>query len=179
MTRSESSRARGRGRRLADEQDPAFYEGLGHAIKVIRTERKMERKELAAAAGISYAYLSDIETGRGRPSSAALVALAEALGLAPHELLRAGEERTPTEDALALTAEALHRRGPSRQRDSWFRGAPSSAPTPAAARAIPPAAALDAASGPVGVRAELDATLDELAEHDLEIVLAMARRLRG
>ena len=42
-------------------------------------------------AGVSYAYLSDIETGRGRPSSKALLAVAGALGRTPSELLQEAE----------------------------------------------------------------------------------------
>jgi transcriptional regulator with XRE-family HTH domain len=67
--------------------DPAYYEALGRAIRVLRTERGLARKDLAEAAGISYPYLSEIETGKKRPSSKALFAVAEALEVRPAELL--------------------------------------------------------------------------------------------
>src|SRR6266511_3101113 len=73
--------------------DRAFFEALGRAIKVLRAERGLERKELAEASGVSYPYLSEIENGKKRPSSNALLALAEALGIAPSDMLAMAEER--------------------------------------------------------------------------------------
>jgi transcriptional regulator with XRE-family HTH domain len=71
--------------------DPGYYEALGRAIRVLRTERGLERKDLAEAAGLSYPYLSEIETGRKRPSSKALFVIAEALGVRPSEVLALGD----------------------------------------------------------------------------------------
>ena len=76
--------------------EPGYYLALGRAIKVLRTERGIERKDLAEAAGVSYAYLSEIENGKKRPSSKSLVAIAEALGLRPYELLETAEAWVPT-----------------------------------------------------------------------------------
>lgn len=72
---------------ISGSDDPGYYEALGRAIRVLRTERGLERKELAEAAGLSYPYLSEIETGRKRPSSKALFVIAEALGVRPSEVL--------------------------------------------------------------------------------------------
>ena len=58
---------------------------------MLRTERGMERKDLAEAAGLSYAYLSEIETGKKRGSSKALYVIAEALGVRPSEILVLGD----------------------------------------------------------------------------------------
>ena len=63
------------GAKVPETQDPAYYEALGRAIKVARTELGLSRKELAARAKISYPYIADIESGRGRPSSSALLAV--------------------------------------------------------------------------------------------------------
>jgi transcriptional regulator with XRE-family HTH domain len=76
---------------LGRPDDPAYYEALGRAVRVLRTERGLERKDLAGAAGMSYAYLSEIETGKKRPSSKALFVIAEALGVRPAELLALGD----------------------------------------------------------------------------------------
>lgn len=70
--------------------DP-LYGFLGRAIKVERTARGMDRRVLAERSGISYPYLSEIENGSKRPSSQALFALAEALGLGPSALMAAAE----------------------------------------------------------------------------------------
>ena len=73
------------------EDEHPFSEGLGRAIRVIRTGQDLSRKKLAVRAGLSYSYLAEIETGAKVPSSKALAALAEALELAPHELLEAAD----------------------------------------------------------------------------------------
>jgi transcriptional regulator with XRE-family HTH domain len=66
---------------------PEFYRRLARAMRVLRAERGLERKDLALRAGISYQYLSEIESGKKRPSSNALLAIARAFELRPHELL--------------------------------------------------------------------------------------------
>jgi len=72
-------------------ESPLFYEALGRAIKVMRAEQGLERKDLAEAAGVSYPYLAEIENGKKRPSSKALLAVAEALGVRPYRLLERAE----------------------------------------------------------------------------------------
>lgn len=68
-----------------------FYEALGRAIKVTRTEQGLERKELARISGLSYPYLSEIEKGKKRASTEALLPIARALGLRQSELLERAE----------------------------------------------------------------------------------------
>jgi len=68
-----------------------FYEALGRAIKVTRTEQGLERKELARLSGLSYPYLSEIEKGKKRASTEALLPIARALGLRQSELLERAE----------------------------------------------------------------------------------------
>lgn len=72
---------------------PEVWAALGHVIKVERVARGLERKELAEMAGISYPYLSEIETGKKRPSWSALGAIADALTLRASDLLAAAETR--------------------------------------------------------------------------------------
>ena len=141
--------------------DPAYHEAVGRAIRVLRTERGMERKELAAASGLSYAYLSEIETGRKRASSKALFVIAEALGLRPSELLALGDRyaerdasgpsvvmqqpmpepsarpsREPDPPPPTAAAPAPPAQGAGRHRWRWFERdverAAGSAPPPAA-----------------------------------------------
>jgi transcriptional regulator with XRE-family HTH domain len=66
-------------------------EAVGRAIRVIRTEQGMSRKELARRSELSYPYVSEIETGKKSPSSRALRSIADAFGLPVHELLAAAE----------------------------------------------------------------------------------------
>lgn len=72
--------------------DPDLYAFLGRAIKVERTARGMDRRALAERSGISYPYLSEIENGSKRPSSQAVFAIAEALGIGPSELMALAEQ---------------------------------------------------------------------------------------
>ncbi len=106
--------------RLRPNEDPAFYEALGRAIKVARAQLGLERKELAEQANVSYAYLSDIETGRGRPSSRSLLKVAEALGRTASELLQEAEsyqEFAEMQDIPNLPATG-----------SWFHASPREGP---------------------------------------------------
>lgn len=72
-------------------KDPAFYQSVGKAIELSRRYQDKSRRELAEKSGISYSYLSEIETGKKGPSAEALLAIAEALDLAPSELLGTAE----------------------------------------------------------------------------------------
>lgn len=79
------------------EPEDSRSEGLGRAIRVIRTGHDMSRKDLAERSGLSYSYLAEIEGGAKSPSSKSLVQIAQALGVAVHELMEAAErwEHTP------------------------------------------------------------------------------------
>ncbi len=52
---------------------------IGLKIKGIRSSRKISQRKLAALAGISNTYLSDIEVGRTNPSLKTMEKLAKAL----------------------------------------------------------------------------------------------------
>lgn len=52
---------------------------IGSKIKELRISRKISQRKLAALAGISNTYLSDIEVGRTNPSLKTMEKLAEAL----------------------------------------------------------------------------------------------------
>lgn len=182
-------------------EDPRVYEALGRAIKTARTERGLERKELAAATGLSYAYLSDIESGRRRPSSKAIFAIAQALDMSPSQLMRWTEEltyRIASEEWLAeaeaapatpdLLGVALRTQasGPmppaasSPSRRSWFAGSRPDAdevPSERAVQRMNVRASLRMSEPSASVRAELERILDTLSPADLELVLDLAERL--
>ena len=75
----------------AAPRDKDFYAALGRAIKVSRAEQGLERKELARLSGLSYPYLSEIEKGKKRASTEALLPIARVLGLRHSELLERAE----------------------------------------------------------------------------------------
>lgn len=181
-------------------EDPWVYEALGRAIKTARTERGIERKELAAATGLSYAYLSDIESGRRRPSSKAIFAIADALGMSPSQLMRWTEElthRIASEESLDEGVSVRGQHVPARARRTEPTGtAPPAAPSATRASwfaepladvgAAPPEGAGQRegnesdpwmGGSPVSFRAALDRVLDRLSAEDLELVLDLAQRL--
>jgi transcriptional regulator with XRE-family HTH domain len=86
-------------------KDPAFYQSVGKAIELSRRYQDKSRRELAKKAGISYSYLSEIETGKKGPSAEALLAIAQALDLAPSELLGTAESWLEG-PSLSLAADA-------------------------------------------------------------------------
>jgi transcriptional regulator with XRE-family HTH domain len=79
--------------------EAAFSEALGRVIRVYRAARDLGRRDLAERAGLSYSYLAEIEKGAKYPSTKALYAIAEALGMSPSDLLLATEAMEGTEVA--------------------------------------------------------------------------------
>ena len=169
------------------EEDPAFYEALGRAIKVARTQQDLGRRTLAERSGVSYAYLSDIETGRGRPSSKALLAIAGALGRAPSELLQEAEmygamqERSTPSAPASVAGRAQVAPQEARQ---WFhtqasaRSASVSDELTQLARTEWQRLARSRLAGRTAVeRGELHAIVDGLSDDDASMLLQLARRL--
>jgi transcriptional regulator with XRE-family HTH domain len=64
---------------------------LGRAIAAMRAERGLARKDLAAASGVSYPYLSELENGIKNASMPMVVAIATALGVSPSAILLRAE----------------------------------------------------------------------------------------
>ncbi len=133
-------------------EDPRFYEALGRAIKVVRAQQGLSRGRLAELADISYPYLSEVENGKKRPSSKALLSIADALALPASKLLGIAEmiaeiELTPAR-ADEPSQAALHRErsirevepaptAPAATGPALFMGAPASeASLRRAARAV-------------------------------------------
>lgn len=64
---------------------------LGLNIKKLRLERKIEQKDLAAMAGISHSYLSNVEKGNRNPALKTLEKIAAALEVPSNKLLEREE----------------------------------------------------------------------------------------
>lgn len=87
---------------------------LGRKIAKRREDLGMSRKDLAAATSLSYAYISQIETGYRLPSSRHHVALAKVLGMSLDELF--GAEDAPVMLALSsMKAFSLDEAPPARR----------------------------------------------------------------
>lgn len=65
----------------------ALLAALGQRVRGWRAQRGMTRKLLAHHSGLSERFLADVEAGRGNVSLNSLQAIAQALGVALHELL--------------------------------------------------------------------------------------------
>jgi transcriptional regulator with XRE-family HTH domain len=73
---------------------------LSKNIKKFRAARDFSQEKLAAQAGISTNYLSDIETGKKWPSPEIAARLASALRVSAAELFRSEEVLPPGVEAL-------------------------------------------------------------------------------
>jgi DNA-binding XRE family transcriptional regulator len=101
-------------------------EQFGDAVRRARERRGMSRRDLAETTGLSYPYISQIETGYRMPSTPALRSLADALGLRPDTLFEAipptGHDAETPRPAAAPAASASPFAGPPTP--------PAAAPTP-------------------------------------------------
>ena len=170
-------------------RDPLYYRYLGRAIRVLRVERGLERKDLAARSGLSYPYLSEIESGKKRASSQALLAIAQALGVRPHELLATAEALARRDEPADVEGYAASTVGPHAANPPsparFFHAAeaapPAYAPSPeplAQPTSSAPAPAERSTGGSLAtVLAELRWRLERMASDDVARLLDLARRL--
>lgn len=136
---------------------------LGRAVRVARTVRKMSRKGLADAAGISYPYLSEIENDKKAPSPKTLNAISGALGLKPYELMETADRlQHDMSAAVPLSYKAESREAPA-ESPSWFRNAETSETTKKK-RNLP---------------RDVAEALEDLSDEDLEVVMQLVERLRA
>jgi len=70
------------------EPEPLWREAVGDELRDRRADRDERIVDVAARAGVSPQYLSELERGRKDPSSEVLAAVSGALGLSVTELTR-------------------------------------------------------------------------------------------
>lgn len=82
---------------MADSDSPIFAASneIAGRIRSTRARAGLTRKQLAAASDASERYLATLEAGNGNPTVDKLMAIADALNIAPAELLPLGGERDP------------------------------------------------------------------------------------
>jgi transcriptional regulator with XRE-family HTH domain len=73
--------------RAGTTSDAALLSRLGLRVKVLRTHRRMSQEDLAQAAALDRTYVSRVERGAHNITVLTLIRIAEALNLAPGELL--------------------------------------------------------------------------------------------
>ncbi|KQO38902.1 helix-turn-helix domain-containing protein [Aeromicrobium sp. Leaf245] len=106
---------------------------FGRVLAEFRKRQGMSRSQLAERSGLSYPYVSQLETGLRKPSRKAAAQLAEALGIEPMAL----EAALPPDDISS----------PSFQRSLAAQAALLSGESPVVA-ALEPTSDLPMASGP-------------------------------
>lgn len=78
-------------------------ERLGRALMVRRAVLRLDRKDLAEKAGLSYPYVHQIENGTRTPSVAALRRMAAVLDVSDADLLTLAGDMPSLEDAKRVT----------------------------------------------------------------------------
>jgi transcriptional regulator with XRE-family HTH domain len=94
------------------EPEPLWRELLGRSLRAVREEHGGRLVDVAARAGISPQYLSEIERGRKEPSSEMIAAITGALGVDLADLL------TGVADDIRQLRDAGAARRPARPRDA-------------------------------------------------------------
>jgi transcriptional regulator with XRE-family HTH domain len=74
--------------------EDAVASGIGAAVRMQRQAAGLSMRELAARAGMSQPFLSNLENSRAMPSIATLYKIAHALGVSPRDFLPDEPERT-------------------------------------------------------------------------------------
>jgi transcriptional regulator with XRE-family HTH domain len=156
--------------------DPAFLAAYGAAVRDVREERGLDRKELAASAGISYSYLSAIESGQKLPSATVQTVLATALETPASDLLARANGELHTDPSEEVASNSMAAPMPVADMDSTSFTAARLAPR---ARRIESDPGLYSEPGvsASGALAELQALIPSLSPEDAAMVVSMARRL--
>lgn len=82
--------------RTVPEPEPLWRSALGEQLREERTERGERIADVAARAGVSPQYLSELERGRKDPSSEILSAVSGALGLSVLDVTRRAGQHLAT-----------------------------------------------------------------------------------
>lgn len=68
-------------------EDDDFDAALGQSVRAARKKAGMTLRDLQSRCGLSYSFLSDLENGKRSVSVRNFVALANALGVEPADML--------------------------------------------------------------------------------------------
>jgi transcriptional regulator with XRE-family HTH domain/cellobiose-specific phosphotransferase system component IIA len=94
---------------IATSRSNGAPESVGARVRRLRLERRLSQRQLASS-GVTYAYISRIESGQRTPSLSAIRVLARRLGVTP-EYLETGVDIAPVEELeLRLTDAELRLR---------------------------------------------------------------------
>jgi transcriptional regulator with XRE-family HTH domain len=166
---------------MAARKEPGAEE-FGRLLTARRHELGLSRREVADASGLSYPYVSQLETGYRLPSHKAIAALADALELDPGEL----SASIPYGEALASSdVRSSRSQRSARSREGWHANPQyqtveaSAAPRPADAEEVARQIADLVRALPRGERLDaLHLAQREVTEHLVAEEVAEERRVR-
>lgn len=72
-------------------------EKIGERIKVLREQRSLSMRELAAKSDVSASFVSKIESGKASPTVVSLMKLLDAMDIGLHEFFQTDSEENPAE----------------------------------------------------------------------------------
>ncbi len=78
----------------AESHDAAFLEAIGQGVKRRRLEQNLSQGALAAKAGLTQPYVSELESGRMNPKATTIRCLAAALGIDVAEFFKEHKARS-------------------------------------------------------------------------------------
>lgn len=91
---------------MADSRSTALKpESLGDRVRRLRRERSWTQDQLAAAAGVSKSFVSEVESGASQPRGPVLVRIATALKSSLDYLLTGRERPAPSPPAVEVPTE--------------------------------------------------------------------------
>ncbi|WP_083648746.1 helix-turn-helix domain-containing protein [Cellulosimicrobium sp. CUA-896] len=100
-----------------ERPEPLLRHVIGGILRRARASQGRTLADVAAAARVSTAYLSEVERGRKEASSEVLAAVCAALGIRLLDLVaRTGEELRPAAGVYALSGPSPARRGAATSR---------------------------------------------------------------
>jgi transcriptional regulator with XRE-family HTH domain len=82
---------------------------VGSEVRKRRKAQGLTQEQLAEKSGLTFSYLSTVETDKRDPSVSTLIALAHALGARPGDLLEDAPETSPHAKDIASLYEAAPR----------------------------------------------------------------------
>lgn len=166
---------------MGSEKEPGAEE-FGRWLRTRREELRMSRRDVAHASGLSYPYVSQLETGYRLPSHKSVAMLASALQLDPSELsavIPYNELATGQSPAFAAARPAAWRANPAYAASTPPLPTPPSAAQEAVAEGAVPGRAVPARAVPDpagGVAAEIAGLVAALPREDRLDALSRAQR---
>lgn len=153
---------------MPGRQEKSGDERLARLIRERRQARGLSRRDLADQTGLSYPYISQLETAYRLPSPKVMQLLARSLGMPASDLFQA----LPNDTLRAEEAE-IQARAPQPPASTWIANPTYNEP----ARQWPVAAAEDAARSAINALEALppDSRLDALARVQAAVLAGIVR----